>query len=154
MSSIWILVADRARARLYALDDDEGRLLHIGEFSNPEGRMKARDLRSDRPPTVHDRFGHGRHAIEPNTTPEDKAAERFAARLRDALALGLARHLCRNLVLIAPPRFLGMLNGALGRKLRASVLLEVAKEMTGADDRRLLSQLPPHILKPAPPPRP
>jgi protein required for attachment to host cells len=149
MSDIWILVADRARAQLYALDDEEGGLRHVEEFSNPEGRMKARDLQSDRPPTVHDRFGRGRHAIEPNTTPEDKAAERFAVRLRDVLAHGLARHSYRKLVLVAPPRFLGTLNGALGRKLRASVVLEVAKEMTGADDRRLLSQLPPQILKSA-----
>lgn len=149
MPGTWILVADRARARLFLLDAEAHGLQPVEEFSNPDGRLRPREMQTDRPPIVHDRFGHGRHAIEPGTRPEDTSALRFAAQLRDVLEAGRSMHAYRQLVLIAPPRFLGFLNGSLGRRVRAAVVLEVAKEMTGADEKRILSQLPRALAGPA-----
>ena len=85
MSITWILVADRSRARLLSLDSEESIVRQRECFSNSEGRMRPRELESDRPPTTHDRFGHGRHAVEPHTPSAEKVADRFARALRAAL---------------------------------------------------------------------
>lgn len=141
MSITWILVADRSRARLLSLDSDENLVKQRECFSNAEGRMRSRELDSDRPPTTHDRFGHGRHAVEPHTSSAQKVADRFAQQLRDALEIGRSEHAFDELVLIAPPRFLGTLNHAMGPHLRERVALQIAKELTGADEHRILSHI-------------
>lgn len=141
MSITWILVADRSRARLLALDSDESLVQQLDCFSNAEGRMRPRELESDRPPTTHDRFGHGRHAVEPHTPSAEKVADRFAQQLRDALETGRSEHAFDELVLIAPPRFLGALHHAMGPRLRERVALQIDKELTGADERSILSHI-------------
>ena len=129
MPAIWILVADGARARLFALHEEHPPE-EVQSFVNAEGRLPGRALRHDRAPTTHDRYGHGRHAIEPHTSPRDKALARFAVQLRDALERGRVEHRYDSLVLIAPPRFLGMLHATLDKHLRACVALEIGKDMT------------------------
>lgn len=90
MAATWVVVADRAKARFFAFDptDAEAGFLEIVDFPNPDGRLSAWELGEERSPSTHDRMGHGRHAIEPHTTPEDKVAHRFAA----ALAAQVLRH--------------------------------------------------------------
>lgn len=141
MSITWILVADRSRARLLSLDSEESIVRQRECFSNAEGRMRPRELESDRPPTTHDRFGHGRHAVEPHTPSAEKVADRFAQQLRDALETGRSEHAFDELVLIAPPRFLGALHHAMGPRLRERVALQIDKELTGADERSILSHI-------------
>lgn len=131
MSATWIQVADSARARLFSLDEEHG-LDEIQTFANAEGRLPARALQRDRPPRTHDRFGNGRHAIEPHTPVHDKSLTRFAGLLQSALERGRVEHRYDSLVLIAPPHFLGVLNTALDKHLRACVALEIGKDMTRA----------------------
>lgn len=147
MSVTWVLVADRARARLFSLDPEAKALEEVEDFVNTEGRTRARELQSDRPQTSHDRFGDGRHAIEPHTSAEEKSAARFAGQLDRMLELGRTGHRYRDLVLIAPPRFLGTLNAALGAQVRACVVSEVAKEMTQADAHAVFAELPKSVLR-------
>jgi protein required for attachment to host cells len=92
--------------------------------------MQSRMLERDRPPRAHDRFGEGRHAIEPHTSSRDKASARFAGGLRSALERGRVDHRYGRLVLIAPPRFLGTLNATLDKQLDACVALRIAKDLT------------------------
>lgn len=129
MPATWILVADSARARLFSLDEEHG-LGEIQTFVNVEGRLPAQALQRDRPPRTHDRFGDGRHAIEPHTPTHDKSLTRFAGLLQSTLERGRVEHRFDSLVLIAPPHFLGVLNTALGKHLRACLTLEIGKDMT------------------------
>ena len=142
MPITWILVADRSRARLFSMKENQKSLTEIGAFTNPEGRIAARELGRDRPPRVHDCFGHARHAIEPGSTLREKSAMRFAGRLQSMLERGCADHACSNLALIAPPGFLGALNAALGKDLRSHVVLEIAKDLTFADTGTIAATLP------------
>lgn len=142
MPTTWILVADQARARLFSLASDQGDPTEIAAFTNPEGRMRAHDLERGRHPRVHERLGEASHAIDPRSTPQRKSATRFAAQLRSMLEHAWADHACDSLALIAPPRFLGALNAALGKELRPHVVLEVAKDLTLADARTIGAQLP------------
>ncbi len=148
MSGTWILVADRAKARLFDLQrvaEPDGHrhpvLAEIGGFSEPEGRLRPRDLESDRPPATHDRFGHASHAIEPHTTPEDKERARFARSLVEVLEDGRLAGRFGSLVIVATPRFLGALNAEMAPPLRRCVTAEVAKELVDADASTLLEAI-------------
>lgn len=147
MSTTWILVADRARARLFSLHPETKALEEVEDFINSEGRARARELQSDRPQSSHDRFGDSCHAIEPHTSAEDKSAELFARQLVRILERGRNEHRYRDLVLIAPPRFLGALNATVDVQVRACVVSEIAKEMTQADARTVLAELPESVLR-------
>lgn len=140
--STWILVADRARARLFGLHQGGRGLDEIGDFLNSEGRAAGRELSSERPPRTHDRFGPGRHAIEPQTTPREKTAEHFARQLDAVLEHGRVDHQYEDLVLIAPAQFLGALNAALDEQVRARVVAAIPRDLTAADPERILEYLP------------
>jgi protein required for attachment to host cells len=140
MTTTWILVADSAKARLFAINEDDRSFAEIEDFLNPEAR--GREPAQDRPPRTHDRMGNSRHAIEPRTSPEEKAVEFFAHELDASLERGRTGHRYTELVLVAPPQFLGAMNAALGEKVRACVTAEVPKDLTSADMPEILAHLP------------
>jgi protein required for attachment to host cells len=142
MSATWVLVADRAKARLFAVAREDDSIVEIRDFLNPQGRASGRELSRDRPPTSHDRFGPGRHAIEPQTSIEQKTAESFARELDAVLEHGRVDRSYRDLVLIAPAHFLGTLNAALNKHVRACVAAELPKNLTSADAQTILAYLP------------
>jgi len=145
MSTTWILVADRAKARLFAINEKDRSIAEIEDFLNPEGR--GREPAQDRPPRTHDRMGDSRHAIEPHTSAQENAVEFFARELESALECGRTGHRYQDLVLMAPPQFLGTLNAVLGEKVRACVAAEVPKDLTNANLPEILTHLPERFQK-------
>ncbi len=142
----WILVADHAKARLFSLD--AGQLREISDFIDAEARVPGHEKERAPPPRVHDRFGAARHAMQSRTLPQDKAAARFADMLKSVLERGRTAHSYANLVLVAPPRFLGVLNAALGEALGDSVVLRIAKNLTRGKPEAIHAELPRSLLKP------
>lgn len=142
MADIWILAADRGRARLFSLSKGAPRMIEIADFVNPEARTPGHELEHAPPPRVHDRVGEGRHAIEAHTSPREKAALQFAAMLGSHLKHAHDEQRYRDLVLIAPPRFLGALNAALGARLGDAVLLRVSKNLTRSPENEIREMLP------------
>jgi protein required for attachment to host cells len=145
MRTTWILAADRAKARLFAFDRDSDAIVELEDFVNPDSR--GREPPRDRPPRAHDRQGASRHVIEPHTQPGAKADATFARELDSVLEQGRVDHRYEDLVLIAPPRFLGALNAALGSHVRAHVVAELPKGIAGADARDIVAQLPASLRK-------
>lgn len=142
MPVTWVLVADGAKARLFAVAEEGRSIAEIGDFFNPEGMADGRELLQDRPSTTHDRFGHGRHAIEPHTRLRQKSAEIFARELDKALERGRVDRRYQDVVLIAPAHFLGTLNAALNKRVRALVKAELPKNLTRADAQTVMAYLP------------
>ena len=93
MSNIWVLVADRARARLFQFTPSGRKLSETACFDNPEAQIHA---------TARDRL--------PRTTMREKSIHRFARSLRDERRAGRSRQRYERLILIAPPRFRGALH--------------------------------------------
>jgi protein required for attachment to host cells len=144
MSTTWILIADAARARLFSREGAQPTLLEIADFVCPEARAKGGAFTSDRHASVsvaHGRLGHAGHTIEPRTDARDKAAAAFAQQLTAALARGRAERRWDALVLASSPRFLGILRATLEPSLRALVVREIDRDLTGADADELLAHL-------------
>ena len=142
MDKFWVLVADKAKARLFELCGDSPDLIELEGWTNPDGRAKGIDLQSDRPTRTFDRFGPGRHAAGSQVSPKEKSAERFAHDLGDTLERGRVEHRFDKLVLIAPPAFLGTLNGTLGKQLRDCVALSLDKDLTVLPPDEIRGHLP------------
>lgn len=124
----WILVTDVSRARIFSTELREDDWSLVKEFEHPEGREMSRDIHpSDRPGRMQQSTATGgrRTAMQPHTSPKEAEAERFAQQLGNYLEEALAKREFDYLVLVAPPHFLGLLKGTLGRQtakhLRASV---------------------------------
>lgn len=115
----------------------------ISDFVNAEARVPGHDRAHAPPSRVHDRFGDGRHAMQSHTLPQDKAAARFAGTLQSVLDRGRIAREYQNLVLIAPPRFLGVLNAAIGEELGDFVTLRIAKNLTRRKPEAIRAELPP-----------
>lgn len=111
----FVLVADASRARLYLHNEGSSQLSVAEEFEHPESRAKNLDLASDKPGRAFSSggTGMGRSAMESPTEPKEVEAEKFARELGHRLAALCDAHAFDDLVIAAPPKFLGLLRGAL-----------------------------------------
>ncbi len=129
----WILVADAGRAKLYSAELRADKWSLIKEFEHPEGRQTSSEISPSSPPGSSEQSqGHGaRHtAYEPRTTPKKAETDRFAQHLADHLEKATASREFDALVLVAPPRFLGMLRGALGQQAAKQLRTSVDKDLS------------------------
>lgn len=140
-SNVWVLVADRARARLFELASGGQKLLEIACFDNPEAQIHA--TAKDRLPRTNESVGSVRHAIEPRTTMREKSIDQFARSLRDELEAGRTQQRYEQLILIAPPRFRGALHRHLDKPLRGCISAEISRDLTTWPVERIFEHLTP-----------
>ncbi len=129
MSGYWVVAADSARARIFSRSKKFSPLEELETLVHPESRLHRQDLVSDRPGTVHESRTPGESANQEPTDPKVVEAQVFARdiahRLREARLAGDYTHL----VLIADPKFLGLLRKSLDEDTRNCVGHEVAKNV-------------------------
>lgn len=131
----WVLVAHRGGARLVLQEDDEKTCV-VETIDNPEGHHHT-------PPESnpgHDGGKASRDAERPNAT-RDHAAEPFARMLADKLQKGRIEGKYDELVLIAAPRFLGLLRGTLDNATSQMIRGTLDKDYAGLKDRDLIARL-------------
>lgn len=129
----WILVSDTSRASLYSAELREDDWSLVKTFAHPEGREMSREIEATSPPGRGQQGqaqGGRRTSLEPRTWPKEAEAQRFSQHLATYLEEALAKRQFDYLVLVAPPHFLGMLNGALGRQAAKHVRATVDKDLS------------------------
>lgn len=141
MTVTWILVANRAQARLFESAGRGKELQPVREIEHPEGRLATHELGSDRPGRTHDSLGQGRHAMGKEHDAAEQTAIRFAKQLSVLLEEGRTQSRFTKLVLIAEPRFLGHLRSALSRETAATVVASLDKDLPGIDAKELSHHL-------------
>lgn len=124
-----VAVAQRAKARLFRHEGPSSGLTEIRDLAHPESRAHGIDFDTDRPGRVQDRRGPGRHALEVEEPPKERAAANFAREVAAALSELRTHEGFDRLVLVAEPGFLGLLRGALDHTTAALVDGEVHKEI-------------------------
>jgi protein required for attachment to host cells len=129
----WILVSDASRGKLFRAELREDEWSLVREFEHPEGRERSREIKpSSAPGRTHQSkvAGAQRSSMEPHTTPKEAEAERFAQHLSDYLEKAIAKRDFDYLVLVAPPQFLGTLQGTLGRQAAKHLRTTVNKDLS------------------------
>jgi protein required for attachment to host cells len=140
--TLWILVGNASRARLFATDAKaEGDWLLVEEFQHDESRAKALDLfnQPDNP--------NAGTLSKPTTENEPSARkavehERFARELSEYLDKGFDQHNFDKLVIAAPPEFLGRIRKVLSSRVKQRVLLDVDADYSNVPARELPERVP------------
>lgn len=125
-----IVVAESARVRIFLQEKPRSPLQEKQDLVHPESASHSRDLASDRQGRTFDRSHQGgRHALEPNKDPQEVEAEAFAREIATLLDSARSRGDLDNLVLIAPPHFLGLLTGCLDAQTQKLISKRVHKNL-------------------------
>ena len=123
----WVLVADGERARILESDtvDTSLRQAMAADFFNVN--PPTREQGTDRPGRTKDRFGQGRHAMEPRADWHRFEKARFAKDIARWLKGATNDNAFDRLVLIAPPQSLGDLRAELDKQTADRVIAELRK---------------------------
>ena len=141
MTTTWILSANRSSASLFESDWLGKSMRRIQDIPHPQGRMQNQDIDSDKPGRVFDSFGEGRHSTSPKQEPTEHIAHQFALDLAEMLNKGRLTHAYDKLVLIAEPKFLGILRAALDKNTESLVTQTVNKELLDVKEEELFEYL-------------
>ena len=142
MTTQWILVAQRAGAKLFQSTRAGTQLELLRDIPHLVGRLQDKDLGSDRPGRLFSNASHGtRSSTDSENTAHDHQAEVFAGELARILDKGRTLNEYDDLVLVAEPRFLGKLQASLTRLTAGKVSRRIEKELTKISDHELKLRL-------------
>jgi len=147
---IYIAVADQSEARFYEVEHPAGPLKLTGKLADPKAHLHDRDFNSDRAgrmadggPLAGGRQGASSHGTESERRPREHEARLFAQQIAAALEHTYRERGIERLILMAGPRFLGLLREELSAPVRALVAEEIHKDLVHAPEGVVLSHLPP-----------
>ena len=141
MTTTWILTANRSSASLFESDWPGKSMRRIQDIPHPQGRMQNQDIDTDKPGRVFDSFGEGRHSTSPKQEPTEHIAQQFALDLAELLNKGRLTNAYDKLILIAEPKFLGILRAALDKNTASLVVQSVNKELLDVKEEDLAEYL-------------
>ncbi len=140
MKTKWIVTADSGGARIFNIEAKD-KILEIQDLINPEGRQRAQDQESDRQGRTFDSGGQGHHALEPTMDAKEKAQLNFAARLAKTLQQSLNNYEFMSLIIISPPKFLGVLRDKLSPEVTARVEHFINKDVSNMSSEKILEMV-------------
>ena len=135
----WILVADPGSARVFR--QEAAILTLVEKFEHPASRHPQHERVSDRPGRVQQGNRGRRSSLEPHTPLEEQAAQEFAVQLSHSLEESLKHRHFDELIVAAPPHFLGLLRKKFSPHLTKHVVREFNKDLVQFDARDLLKHL-------------
>ena len=137
--TMWVLVADGARARLFARAGGAHARLGAPHKEWMGDRRVGREMITDRPGRTHDSAGPGRHAMEPPGDPRELEEEKFLTEIAAYISSRTEDY--DDLILVAPAAALGTLRQKLSKQAMACVRDEFVKDLT----KETPSQLDVHL---------
>ena len=124
----WIAVLDSKTALFFE------RKAHQGITMLPDN-LTAVPIRTNKPAgrsdlgRVHDRMGNARHTLEPHTSERTQERTAFMCKVAEYLQLAYSKGKFDHLILVAPPKLLGLLRKVLASAVSESVSLEITKDL-------------------------
>jgi protein required for attachment to host cells len=133
----WMGVCEGARARMFRLETRPRGWVLVKAFEHPASRAHVSVLVTDRPgrsqTPLKGAYGSGLERTSPHRTELRRFAHELATYLNDHARV----RAFDRLVLVAPPKLLGMLREELSPGTRARVTRELAHDYTKLDARAL-----------------
>lgn len=143
MAKTWILVAHQAGARIFENEGPGKGLALVAEIDHPEGRERDRNLDADRPGRSFRKHSADprRAAMSRSQTPHDRAVSDFARTLSERLQQARMDNRYARLVLVAPPRFLGLLRASLDDPTAQLVVGSLDKDLATTKETDLVEHI-------------
>lgn len=123
----WVIVCDGAKALILEnAGDDKFPNLKTREVYEHKA-LATHELGTDKPGRSHSSVGHGRSAVG-QTDWHDQEEQTFLADLVKKLDAAVEQHQVKSLIVVAPPRALGVIRPLYSQALRAAVRVELDKD--------------------------
>ncbi len=132
-----VIVADNARARIFASGTAINRLQELEGFAHPEAHLSNIDLVGDASGKSVDQHG----SLDPATSAREHEAESFAKLLARHLKEMHNQQHYDQLILIASPHFLGLLRKQLPDPLDKLLTKTIDKDLTTADVAQIVDYI-------------
>ena len=134
MTTIWALISNSGFAQIYEIKAGGKDIKEVYNIENPDGRLKNGQILTDKPGRGFDSMGKSigkgsAHAYETMWDPHTHEQHIFAHKLNEILKKGKEDRAYDELVLIAPPQFLGELKQVLSDNVRKAVTKEIHKDL-------------------------
>ena len=142
-----IVVSDARHFRVFSTDDHGASISHIAGDLDSMPNPLSRDHKSERPGRAFASSGPARSAIQPKTDPHEAAEENFAKMVAEQLETLTASGAYKDVVLFAPPAFLGSLREHVGRHSAKLMRAQVHKDLTKSTQDEIRDQVQ-ALLKP------
>lgn len=139
MKRTWILVANRAEAKIFEHRGRQKKPALLEELYHPESREKTSELLSDKAGGSFERLGNERHALAKPVDPQAHEAEVFAKEIATKLDKARMDGAFNELLVFADPGFLGTLTGRFSAPMSHMVKKTIDKNLPG---------MTPHTLQP------
>jgi protein required for attachment to host cells len=136
MTTTRVLVAHDSGARLFDQRGPGKGLLELSNVVFEDGRRSNTDINADRA---------GRGGFEPCEDAHKHAVHHFARTLVDDLTHAHHRGEFQQLIIVAPPRFLGLLRESLGPKLKRTLIGTLAKDLPRASPTELCAHIAEYV---------
>jgi protein required for attachment to host cells len=132
--NVRIVVADERQANFYDASKPDGPLSERGELQNETSGLKDRDLETDRPGRRFGGTGH-HHDVAGERSTARHELEQFARRVAQRIDHDRIAKEFDKLVIVAPPKVLGLLRQSLPAPLQNVIAAEIPKDLlhSGAD---------------------
>jgi protein required for attachment to host cells len=130
MKTTWILIANASEARLFKTEKHPKDMELIDEFHHPESRQKVVNLVTGGIGSYRKASSTPKSSFEEPTNPKQVEVENFAHELAAKLNEGRNKNLYKNLVLIAPSQFRGLLNKYCNEHVKSLILVALNKDYT------------------------
>jgi protein required for attachment to host cells len=126
----WVVVCDGAKALVLQNSGDAKfpnlKTTEVFEQKNPPTHEQG----ADRPGRTQASVGAGRAAVG-QTDWHNQAEQQFLTQLAHHLDAAVTAGKARSLIVVAPPRALGMLRAAYSAALKSAVRAEIDKDLVG-----------------------
>ena len=124
----WVVVCDGAKALVLENTGDAKfpNLRTVEVFE--QKALATHEIGSDAPGRSHSSLGHGRSSVE-QTDWHDQAERAFLLQLMKHLDAAISAGKVTSLIMVAPPRALGVIRPAYSHALRSAVRAELDKDL-------------------------
>ena len=135
----WILLVNRSEAKFFECDlRTQGEVQFIDKIDNPKGRLKLKDIDSDRQGFSGTPGAGGR--MERQQDPKDRIMQMFAKKVAHRLDDEFRRGRFEELVVISGPKFLGTLRQYMSKELAAVVVQEIQNNIANTASNSQITQ--------------
>jgi len=141
MPKTWVLVADKSRARLFACQSIGRPLEEFEDDVYPLSRLHGNQRFTDGRSRTHTK-DHERHTFPPAEPDRDPEAVEFARDLAHRIEIGREQGKFEELIVVAPPEFLGDVRKALSastlKLVKRTIAANLAHESASEIQRHLI----------------
>jgi len=140
MTTLYILVADSASAKLFKAHKPLKSLELVFDQNHLQGRQKRSDFDSDRA-GLRISTAKGYHSFAGDKDSHKHEEEEFARRLGDVLKSEYQRGKFDQLIIVAPPHFLGFIRQHLSKDCMSVLVKSINKNLVKQPETELIAQL-------------